>query len=293
MPPALAGAYAHCQAMLREAAHDRWLASLFAPAERRPFLHALEAFFLEIGQVRDRVRQPLAGEPGLQWWVDAIESAAPGDAAANPVAAAFLDALARHDLSRGMVLDAIEVFRLDLYREAWADTGELEGFLDATRGAALRLAAGVLAAGVLVAANDPHPIALDQAARHAAVAEGIVGVLERLPRAVAAGGRVDVPHDVLARHGVTPGTLQAGNDTSSTRAVLADLRALARNHLAALRAAKRGIPAVAEPAFLLSSLVEPVLRASERAENPFLEPPDLVPLRRHWILWRAARTRLV
>ena len=44
-------AYAHCEALVRTSDKDRFLASLFAPADARPHLFALYAFNLEIARV--------------------------------------------------------------------------------------------------------------------------------------------------------------------------------------------------------------------------------------------------
>ena len=82
--------YAHCESLVREHDHDRWLASLFEPADGRPHLHALYAFDHEIALVPHRVHEALAGEMRLQWWRDALAGEARGDASANPVAAAWL-----------------------------------------------------------------------------------------------------------------------------------------------------------------------------------------------------------
>ena len=56
----------HCAQLVREADKDRFLASLFAPADRRGDLFALYAFNIEIGRVRALAREPLPGEMRLQ-----------------------------------------------------------------------------------------------------------------------------------------------------------------------------------------------------------------------------------
>jgi phytoene synthase len=63
-------AFAHCEALLRAADKDRFLTTLFAPAEHRNALIALYAFNVEIARVREVVREALAGEIRLQWWSD-------------------------------------------------------------------------------------------------------------------------------------------------------------------------------------------------------------------------------
>ena len=65
-------AFAHCEALVRAADRDRFLATLFAPRERRAALFALYAFNVEISRVREVVRYPVAGEIRLQWWSDVL-----------------------------------------------------------------------------------------------------------------------------------------------------------------------------------------------------------------------------
>ena len=48
--------YRHCENLVRAADKDRYLATLFAPADRRDALFALYAFSHEIATVRDRAR---------------------------------------------------------------------------------------------------------------------------------------------------------------------------------------------------------------------------------------------
>ena len=93
--------FEHCTALVREADHDRYLATLFAPAEHRDALYALYAFNVEIARVRDLVRQPLPGEIRLQWWREALEGERDSEAAAHPVAAALREVLARYKMAAG------------------------------------------------------------------------------------------------------------------------------------------------------------------------------------------------
>ncbi len=86
----------YCAALVREADRDRYLATLFAPAEHRDGLFALYAFNVEIAQVRDKAREPLPGEIRLQWWREMLEGVRDGEAAANPVAAALRETLERY-----------------------------------------------------------------------------------------------------------------------------------------------------------------------------------------------------
>lgn len=280
MPEDLADSYSHCGALLHEEDRDAWLAALFVPTPLRPHIHAIDAFFAEIRRVRDRVRQPLAGELRLQWWRDAIEGEARGGTQANPVAAALLDTVSRFHLSRGTLIDALDAHGGALYGAPPAGVADLEGFFDRTIGASLRSQVKVLLG----------PASLDgEATRHAAVALGTVDILRYLAHYVNRGFAV-IPDEVLARHGMEQGSLRGlAPDAAPFRAVLAELRALARTHLALWRAETFRIPGPAAPAFLTLSLVEPMLRVSERASDPLAAELSVPQWRRQWMLWRAAR----
>src|SRR3984957_15107448 len=91
-------AFAYCAELVRTADRDRFLASLFAPADRRDALHALYAFNIEVTRVREVAREPLPGEIRLQWWSDVLNGEREGEAQANPVAAALLATVTRHRL---------------------------------------------------------------------------------------------------------------------------------------------------------------------------------------------------
>src|SRR5689334_21459604 len=99
-------AFTHCEALVREHDKDRYLAALFASAERRGALFALYAFDLEVASIRERAREPMPGEIRLQWWREVIAGERGAEAAAHPVAAALTQTLARFSLSRDR-LDAL------------------------------------------------------------------------------------------------------------------------------------------------------------------------------------------
>ena len=101
--------FQHCEELVRAQDKDRYLTALFAPADRRGALFALYAFAAEVAAVRDRVREPMAGEIRLQWWRDVLNGERAGEANANPIAAALIDTMARHALPARRLLDVVEV----------------------------------------------------------------------------------------------------------------------------------------------------------------------------------------
>lgn len=117
----LAEAYRHCEAIARAHDRDRWIAALFAPAEKRRRLHALSAFAFETGRVKGRVREPLAGEMRLTWWLEAIEGARAAEARQSPVAAALLDTISAAGLSKARFEAWLLARRDELYRDGPPD----------------------------------------------------------------------------------------------------------------------------------------------------------------------------
>ena len=267
--------FRHCEQLVREGDKDRFLAALFAPADKRGALFALYTFNLEVARVREAVREAMAGEIRLQWWRDAIESGG-GEASAHPVAAALRETIARFDLPVAPLIDLIEARSFDLYDDPMPNSAALEGYAVKTSSALIGMAASIL---------DPSS-AGGNGARDAGIAYAITGLMRAFP-IHASRGQLYVPLDVLERHDAHLEDVFAGRDTPQLRAALAAMRRQARAHFAAFAATT--IPRVQAAAFLPAALVPLYLDRLDRASgNPFAI--DEVPQwRRQWTLWRAAR----
>ena len=271
----MADAFAYCAELVRTSDRDRYLAALFAPAERRDALYALYAFNSEVARVREVARQPLAGEIRLQWWTDVLNGERNSEAAASPVASALLAAIARHRLAAAELIDIIEAHRFDLYGEPMATLGDLETYGRKTSSALFALAAQA------VAGTEAQP-----AAQPAGIAYAIAGLLRALPLH-AARGQLYVPVELLQRHGAERRDLLAGRSSDALNAAVAELRTIARRHLAAARESITGLRAEVVPAFLPLALAGPSLDRLERLDA--FVPAELPPWRRQWLIWRAAR----
>ncbi len=275
----LAASYAHCEAQLRAEDHDAWLAALFAPAAARPHLHALGAFALKIGHVRERVRQPIAGEIRLQWWQDVVDRERTDEATAHPVAAALVDTIARCSLPASLFGDILDAQRLALYDEPPADLATLERRCIALHGTPIRLAARVL---------GRTGKAIDAAADDAGVALGIAALLGRNGD-TGSSRLVSVPTDLLRRDGSAQGEVAGAPAMPPRHLAVAELRAVAGRRLAALRQRRPDI-GPAGPAFLTAALVEPRLTlAAKRLPTSSRHDAEVARWRRQWRMWRAAR----
>jgi len=271
-------AFAHCEALVRAVDRDRFLSALFAPAAYRPALFALYAFNIEIARVRETVRDPVVGEIRLQWWSDALVGAARGDAEANPVVSALSATVDRFGLPTDMLQAVIAARRFDLYDDPMATLGELADYADGASGGLIRLAAQILA--------DGEAIDVAEIGHHAGMAHAISGLLAALP-AHAARGQIYIPQDILQRHGTGSADVSGRVATPALVAALADLRGIAREHLAKGAELLDRVPAGSLPALLPVALVPAMLARSARAD-PF-QPGALSPWRRQWLIWRASR----
>jgi phytoene synthase len=270
-------AFAHCEGLLRAADKDRFLATLFAPAEHRDALFALYAFNVEIARVREVVREPVAGEIRLQWWHDVLGGGGRGEVAAHPVAAALLASIARYRLPPERLKALIEARRFDLYDEPMATLADLEAYADGASASLIALAAQILAAGGEIGALS----------HHAGLAHAVAGLLAAFPTH-AARGQLFIPLEVLARHGADRQDANGPPATPQLLAALAELRLRARGHLGAAQQLLATARAVL-PALLPVALAAPTLaRMERRGYDPFV-PVAIAPWRRQLIIWRAAR----
>jgi phytoene synthase len=257
---------------------DRYAAALFAPRASRDALFALYAFNVELARIAEQVSEPQLGEIRLQWWRDALDRAFAGETSGHPVADAVGNG-ARHDtLSRESLFGLIDARSFDVSVKIMRDSTALDDYLGKTAGALFRLAAEVTA---------PHRTgAIEPAVRAAGIAYGLTGLMRALP-VHAAQGRVDLPADMLLRHGSSPEQILAGQGSKGLTEVLAELRDTAlvarksaQGHVAAL-------PSAAQAAFRPLALVEPYLSALQKVD-PLRQVADINPLYRLWRLatWR-------
>jgi phytoene synthase len=283
-PPAShdpAWAFTHCEAQVREGDPDRYFATLFAPADKRPHLSALYAFSREVARIRDAVSEALPGEIRLQWWRDTLQGEMRGDVRANPVAAALEGTIVRFRLPRQALVDLIDARTFDLYDDPMPSLTDLEGYGGETSSSLIRLASLILADGADPGAAD--------AAGHAGVAYAITGLLRAFPWH-AREGRLYIPADVLARFGVSRDDIVLGRGGPGLAAALAEMRGIARRHLDKARALRSAVQPAIAPAFLPVALIGAYLKQMEQRDyDPFRTVIDLPQWRKQWIFWRAAR----
>lgn len=246
---------------VREHDPDRYLATLFAPADAREALFVLYAFDHEIRRVPRIVSEPMAGLVRLQWWRDALDGIAAGKPLAHPVVEALHARWARFAPLRGRLEAAIDARDLELSAEPPADLTALEQRIEAGWGEVT-----LAAMDLLEVAEEPACAA----GRHLGVALGLVRLLQTLP-ADLRNNRMSLPGAMLARHGLAAEGLQQ-DGTAALRPVIADLTARARQHLDAARRHRQAVPQRALAVLLPAPLLDAYLRRLARARFDPLAP---------------------
>jgi phytoene synthase len=271
--------FEHCAALAREADRDRYLATLFAPADRREALFALYAFNVEISRVREVAREPMPGEIRLQWWREVLSGERDGEAAAHPVATALLTALRKHAIAPERLTGIVDAHTFDLYDDPMATLDDLDNYGVMTRSALIDIAADMLGGG----GADSMMLM-----RHAGIAHTVTDILSGLARH-AARRQLFIPLEVLDRHGVDREDVFAARAGEPLKAAFAELRRHARRQLAAARTEFADAPAALLPALLPLALIGPTLQPMERRGYEPFDVASMSLLRRQWLIWRAAR----
>ena len=271
-------AFTYCENLVREADRDRFLATLFAPAECRGALFALYAFNVEVGSVRERIREPMAGYLRLQWWRDVLDGTR--DAAGHPTASAMREVVSRYALPIDRLHSLLEARTFDLYNDPMPGLVELNAYARQTSSTLITLATQVLGNGEV---TDPNPTV------PAGVAYAITGLLRALPHH-SARGQVFVPDELLSRHGIGRETILSRRLNEGLVSALLELRGYARRQLETAREPLAALPTRLIPALLPVALVRLYLDRMDRPDyDPFVTPVDAPQWRRQWVLWRASR----
>lgn len=251
---------------LRDADRDRYFASLLLRQSEQKAVQALYAFAADVASIRDRAREPAAGEIRLQWWADALKGEGHGNVRQNPLAAALLDAIEAYSLPAGPLLRLIAARRFDLYHDPMPDLQSFEGYAGETVSVLYQLAAMVLNGGAEVEIGD--------AAGHLGVAHALAGHL-RAFGFNASTGRIFLPMNIFSANGVTDGEILAGQESEGLFAALAQIGDLAQEHLRKARAAIKELPKPLRPAFAPVAIIERQAEMAVRGRAPFAAGADL------------------
>ena len=121
-----------CADIVRLHDRDRYIATLFAPDEKRDDLFALYAFAAEVARIPAVVSEPMIGEIRLQWWLDTLTVIEAKQSVDHPVAQAFANVVQRYGLPIEHLENFVEAWRNDLYADQFPSLFALESFVAET-----------------------------------------------------------------------------------------------------------------------------------------------------------------
>ncbi|MEJ0024575.1 MAG: squalene/phytoene synthase family protein [Rhizomicrobium sp.] len=262
--------------LVRRADPDRYLSALFAPAQKRPLLHALYAFNIEIARVADTVREPMMGEIRLEWWRETLEGARAGAPRNHAVARALAELFAAAELPAELFEAMVAARTFDSSSDVFADRAAVESYCDATSGNLMRLAARILGRE-----NDAL-------AREAGAAYALAGILRSIPHQTARH-KAFLPASLMQTTGLTKDALFITHERDKVKAIAAQMAIWAREHLVKARTLRTGREEL--PAYLPAALTPLFLRGvTKRGFDPLHHAPQ-VPIHRRQIRLLAAAMR--
>lgn len=183
----------YCGALVREADADRFLLSMFLPADIREDVWAVLAYNYEISKTREVVSESTLGLIRLQWWRDAIGDIYAGKVLEHEVLKPLALAIERHDLPREGFDKMAYAREFDLEDVSPANLEGLMNYADFTTSPLFEQI-------VKITGDDPAEHAIQPVAINYALA-GIV----RATKVFARQHRFYLPENLMGVQGLTQG----------------------------------------------------------------------------------------
>lgn len=216
----LAAAYAHCAAIAARHGKSYHLATRLLTADRRPAVHALYA---AARTADDLVDLPGADPEGdLAEWSRAVLEELEAGWSEDPVRLALVHTYRRYDIPVEHLVDFLAAMTSDLDVDSYADMAALDRYMWGS--------AAVIGLQVLPVLGTAPGVAREEAAPHA-IALGEAFQLTNFLRDVAEDadrGRVYLPADLMAAHGVTREQLAEKRHSPGFAALMREMVAITR-----------------------------------------------------------------
>ena len=270
----------YCQQKAAGSGSSFYYSFMFLPPPRRTAIMALYAFCREVDDVVDDATDAGVASAKLAWWRGEIHAAFDGTPR-HPVALALKPVVAAYALPEAHFQAVIDGMAMDLERNRYLDFAELESYCHRVAGVV-----GLMSAEIFGYTNP--------ATRQYAHDLGIAFQLTNIIRDVgedALRGRIYLPQEDLARHGVTAASILQRAGGPAFRALMADevrrARAWYDRALGTLPAEDRKAQ---RPGLIMAAIYRALLDEIARDDYAVLDHRvALTPVRKLWIAWRTAR----
>jgi 15-cis-phytoene synthase len=220
----LAAAYAHCAAIAARHGKSYHLATRLLTPDRRPAVHALYAAARSADDLVDLPGADPAGD--LTDWSRAVLADLAAGWSSDPVRLALVHTYRRYDIPVEHLVDFLAAMASDLDVDSYADLAALDRYMWGS--------ASVIGLQVLPVLGTAPGVAREEAAPYA-IALGEAFQLTNFLRDVAEDvdrGRVYLPADAMAAHGVTREQLAEKRFDANVRALMREMVAVVRRRYA-------------------------------------------------------------
>lgn len=262
----------HCRAKLTGS--DFYYAVLVAPYRQRLPLTAIHALWCEIDEIAAECRDPTVAALKLAWWREEVDALL--DGRPRHPASIAVHAFARQGLSREALHGQLEAMARSFLSPGFENLEALMDHARQTDGALVALVTRVLGA------KDVGLADLGAGLR-------IARVITRLG-ADARHGRLALPREDLARHGLAESEVLQLRESEALRDVLAALHERSARLLVPGPTVPPGARARLAPLFALAAIARTTLEEVARDGYRALDRGvTLTPVRKLWLAWMARR----
>jgi phytoene synthase len=270
----------YCQNKAANSGSSFYYSFLFLPPEKRRAITALYAFCREVDDVVDECHDPGVARVKLAWWREEIERMFAGEPQ-HPVGQALAPAVREFSLAQEYFQEIIDGMEMDLEPVRYASFKDLALYC-------YRVASAVgLLSAEIFGYQDRHTL---KYAHDLGIAFQLTNILRDVGED-ARRGRIYLPEDEMAAHGVTVDDLRKGELTAPLRALLAFQAQRARQYYQQAFAKLPEQDRFAQRSGLIMAAVYLTLLDRIESEGyPVLtRRVRLSPWRKLWIAWRTAR----
>ncbi len=267
----------YCQRKAAASGSSFYYSFLFLPPDRRRAITAFYAFCREVDDVADEVAEVEVARAKLAWWRTEVADLMAGHPQ-HPVTRALLPFVAPCGLDGPRLNEIIDGMEMDLTHRRYADFEALRLYCHRAAGVVGQLSASIF--------GYRHAQTLEYAE-----ALGLAFQLTNIIRDVgedARRGRVYLPADELARHGLTAEDILARRGGPSFVAMMEEQAARAQSyyelaferlHPEDRREQRAGL--------IMAAIYRTLLAEIRRGGYPVLEARvSLTPIRKLWIAWK-------
>ncbi|KAJ3363210.1 NADH dehydrogenase (ubiquinone) complex I, assembly factor 6 [Allomyces arbusculus] len=246
----------YCRDLVAKNDHDHYLASLFLPANLRPYSWALRAFNYELATIRDNARDDTLGRIRFQFWRETVEKIYQGNPPEQPIAIVLAAAMHEGGLSAHRLKRIINGREENFLTRQYPSLDALEEYAESTASALLYLHLELL--GV-------KNLEIDHIASHIGKAQGIATLLRGTPFHLRSR-HFYLPSDVCAKHSVVTEKVMREGPSEEISAAVFEIATRANDHLITARShMKSGV--VTKDAFPALMPAIPTARWLQRLEK--------------------------